>query len=202
MDGKIVRRVASECCAYLESVTGEKWSDAGVPGMDWNVAQVAAHISETVLWYATDLVAGDRELSTMEMRVRPESAPEDLVATLRTFASLLAHAVDGVGPDARGWHPDGLADASGFAGMACDEMLVHTADIGTGLGVPFQPSAELASATLRRLFPWAPAGGDAWETLLWANGRADLPGLERQVGWRWHCAPLSEWDGTNPRVVS
>jgi hypothetical protein len=26
-----------------------------------------------------------------------------------------------------------------------------------------------------------------------------IPGLERQTSWRWHCAPLEEWDGTNPR---
>jgi hypothetical protein len=38
-----------------------------------------------------------------------------------------------------------------------------------------------------------PVGG-----LLWANGRFDLPGQERQVDWRWHCAPLEEWDGLNP----
>jgi hypothetical protein len=35
--------------------------------------------------------------------------------------------------------------------------------------------------------------------LLWANGRVDLPGQERQTGWRWHCAPLAEWDGADPR---
>ena len=24
------------------------------------------------------------------------------------------------------------------------------------------------------------------------------PGQERQVDWRWQCAPLEEWDGLNP----
>jgi hypothetical protein len=37
-----------------------------------------------------------------------------------------------------------------------------------------------------------------WSALLWANGRTDLPGQRRQVPWRWHCAPLDEWDGRNP----
>jgi hypothetical protein len=27
---------------------------------------------------------------------------------------------------------------------------------------------------LARLFPWAPAAGDAWQALRWANGRAPL----------------------------
>ncbi|MEV0347917.1 hypothetical protein AB0H88_19275 [Nonomuraea sp. NPDC050680] len=68
-----------------------------------------------------------------------------------------------------------------------------------GLEPEFVPSEEVALTTLRRLFPWAPGETEAWKTLLWANGRADLPGQERQTGWRRHCAPPSEWDGTNPR---
>jgi hypothetical protein len=132
------------------------------------------------------------------MSVRPGSEPADLVATLATSAALLTRVVDTTPPEARGSHPHGLADASGFAAMACDELLVHTADAGHALGRAFTPSADLAEATLRRLFPWAPSGTDPWTTLLWANDRADLPGHERQIGWRWHCAPLAEWDGTNP----
>lgn len=79
-------------------------------------------------------------------------------------------------------------------------MLVHTHDAARGLALPFAPSAEPARATVDRLFPWAPTGTDPWQTLLWANDRADLPGYERQTGWRWHCAPLVEWNGLNPRT--
>jgi hypothetical protein len=82
--------------------------------------------------------------------------------------------------------------------MACDEFLVHTDDVARGLGVPFAPPRALARATLERLFPWAPADAEPWAALLWANGRIDLPGQQRQVDWRWHCAPLEEWDGLNP----
>ena len=46
--------------------------------------------------------------------------------------------------------------------------------------------------------PFGPADADPWAALLWANGRIDLPGQQRQVDWRWHCAPLEEWDGLNP----
>ncbi|MEV4165330.1 maleylpyruvate isomerase N-terminal domain-containing protein [Nonomuraea dietziae] len=198
MDAAIILRTADECGSYLRSVADQKWAETQIPGMDRTVAGIVAHIGDCLIWYATDLVAGDRELSTMEMRVRPESEPEDLIATLDAFAAVLAHVVAGTSPEARGWHPDGRADATGFAAMACDEMLVHTADVGTGVHQPFAPSEEIAAATLRRLFPWAPTDTDPWLTLLWANGRADLPGQERQVGWKWHCAPLEEWDGTNP----
>ncbi|MBK1786816.1 hypothetical protein [Prauserella cavernicola] len=112
--------------------------------------------------------------------------------------SLLGALLAQVDSGTRGWHPWGNADASGFAAMACDELLVHTDDVARGLGVPFAPRLELVDATLRRLFPWAPEGQDPWQTLLWANGRAALPGHPRLEKWRWHCAPLSEWDGHTP----
>jgi hypothetical protein len=151
------------------------------------------------------MAGGPRELSTMELRVRPAEEPAALIATLTTFASVLSYVVDGITPGQRGWHPDGLADATGFAAMACDEILVHTRDAALGLGLDYEPSEVLAGGVLRRLFPWAPdrpdatsvaAAADTWRTLLWANGRLAIPGHPRQVGWHRHPAPLSEWDGT------
>jgi hypothetical protein len=79
--------------------------------------------------------------------------------------------------------------------MACDEMLIHTDDAAKGLGLRFVPDLELAGRVLARLFPWHDPGSDAWQALLWANGRIDLPGRQNQTGWTWHCAPLADWDG-------
>jgi hypothetical protein len=94
----------------------------------------------------------------------------------------------------------GSPDPSGFAAMACDELLVHADDAARGLGLAFRPDADLAARVLARLFPWHIAGDDPWRTLLWANGRIDLPGQPTQKGWRWHCAPLAEWDGAPPSL--
>jgi uncharacterized protein (TIGR03083 family) len=201
MDGSEVVQAASECQAFLGGTVDRDWTRR-IPDMEWTVAQAVAHIGEILLWYATDLAAGPRELSAMDLRVRPEAAPPDLVAMLGSYATVLARVIDGAAHAARGWHPFGLADTSGFAAMACDELLVHTGDAARGLGLPFTPSTRLSRATLRRLFPWAPTDADPWQALLWANGRVDLPGQERQTGWRWHCAPLAEWDGVNPRTRS
>jgi uncharacterized protein (TIGR03083 family) len=200
VDGDEVLRAVGECQVFLAAAADQDWTRP-IPGMEWTVAEAVAHVPEGLLWYATDLAAGPRELSAMDLRVRPETPPPDLVAALGSYATVLARVIDGAAPGARGWHPYGIADACGFAAMACDELLVHTGDAARGLGLVFIPSAALAGATLRRLFPWAPADADPWQALLWANGRVDLPGQERQTGWRWHCAPLAEWDGTNPRTV-
>lgn len=198
MDGGHVLRSAGASQALLGSATDRDWT-APVAHLGWTVAETVAHMVEGVLWYATDLAAGgERELSTMDLRVRPETPPPDLVTTVGAFAIVLARVVDGAPPGSRGWHPYGLADAPGFAAMACDELLVHTDDAARGLGLPFTPPPDLAAATLHRLFPWAPPGFDPWPALLWANGRTDLPGHPRQVGWRWHCSPLEAWDGLNP----
>jgi hypothetical protein len=161
------------------------------------VAKAVGHIVEGTLWYASDLAAGERKLETMELRVRPGTANADLIRTIGVVATVLARVIDASPAGARGWHPMGQADASGFAAMACDELLVHTDDAARGLGVPFSPPDGLVRATLTRLFPWAP-GTDPWPALLWCNGRVELPGLPRQGRWAWHCAPLEEWDGLNP----
>jgi hypothetical protein len=84
--------------------------------------------------------------------------------------------------------------------MGMDELLVHTADIATGLGAAFTPDEEPVRLVLDRLFPWWPRGEEPWPALLWANGRLDLPGRPSLgAAWVWHCAPVEEWDGTLPR---
>ncbi|TMR24278.1 hypothetical protein ETD86_05040 [Nonomuraea turkmeniaca] len=200
MNGNMVLQTATECEGFLRSVASQDWAETPIPGMDWTVARTAAHISDCLLWYATDFAAGEQELSTTDIRVRPESKPDELISTMTTYSTVLARVVDGAAPGARGWHPFGLADASGFAAMACNEMLVHTNDVASGFDRAFLPPEQPAMATLRRLFPWAPADTPPWATLLWANGRTDLPGQERQVRWKWHCAPLAEWNGVNPML--
>ncbi|GAB3563973.1 hypothetical protein GCM10027445_07040 [Amycolatopsis endophytica] len=197
MDANVLLSTAETCAEFLSGHLERDWS-APVPELDLTVAGVVAHISDCLHWYAYDLTAGPVELATMESHVRPGSAPAELLVTLGTTAKVLAAVVATSAPEARGFHPWGAADPAGFAAMACDELLVHTSDAARGLGVPFEPPARLAAAALYRLFPWTPMDTEPWPTLLWANGRAPLPGHPRLTKWRWHCAPLSEWDGSAP----
>ena len=163
--------------------------------MEWTVTEAVSHTTFALLWYAVDLSAGPSELSVLNMPAKPGATPADLVRAVRSYSRVLESVIEAAPPDARGWHPAGIADTSGFAAMGCDEMLVHTYDAARGLGVRFDPTPELAERTLRRLFPWAPSDVVPWDGLIWANGRVALPGLKRLTRWRWHCAPLSEWDG-------
>ncbi len=193
-------RAATWCTDALHAEGGD-WN-APIPGLEWTVRQAVAHAAEACLWYAIDLSAGATELTTVEQRVKPDGEPAALVSTLTTCASMVVSVLRSVPPTQRGYHPFGVADPSGFAAMACDELLIHTDDALRGLGHVVAPPEDLCALTVRRLFPWVPDVGDPWVELRWANGRIDLPDRPSSNMWQWHCAPLAEWDGINPNASS
>ena len=197
--GDDVLAASLACRDFLKAALGGDWS-APVPGLNCTVASVVAHAANGVLWYALDVWGGPEDDTAFELKVRRDAPAATLIASLDSAARACAASVDAAPPDTRGFHPAGAADPSGFAAMACDELLVHIDDAARGLGLRFSPDPDLAARVLARLFPWHAPGDDPWRTLLWANGRIDLPGLPNQLGWTWHCAPLTDWDGHPPRL--
>jgi len=192
--GEDLRRAAASA---REVFAGADPTDP-VPIMGADVARVAGHLISVLVWYAQDLAAGPEETGGFELTPLPDVGLPVLLRQLDAAATVLARTVDGAGPDERGWHDWGIADASGFAGMGCAELLVHAGDVAEARRLTWTPPADLADAVLARLFPWAPANGDPAAALRWATGRTLLPGREPVTSWRWHCAPLAEWDGAVP----
>lgn len=185
---------------FLRGVEDRDWS-AAVPDLEFDVRKLAAHMSQTNFWYSVDFAARGADIVAFVPEIKAESEPADLIASIDVGVELLATVVAAASAEARGFHPFGMADASGFAAMACDEMLLHTNDIARAFEIDFAPPAEQAQAVLDRLFPWIDRSGgdeDAWTLLRYANGRIALPDRPRLERWRWHCAPLTEWDGTPP----
>jgi uncharacterized protein (TIGR03083 family) len=198
MRGSDVREAAEAALKFLEPLSGQDWSVA-LPDLDFTVASVVAHAANGALWYAVDFASGPGDDTAFDLTVEADAEPAKLLTTLRSAALLCATMVDALPADQRGFHPMGAADASGFAAMACDEILIHVRDAGTGLGAEFTADAGLAGRVLARLFPWYEPVPDPWTALLHANGRIDLPGRPHQPErWQWHCAPLAGWDGTVP----
>jgi uncharacterized protein (TIGR03083 family) len=195
MTSSDVRRTARDCVSFLRGSMDRDWN-ASVPGLDFSITGVVAHVAETCLWYAIDLAAAGNDLASVEHRVKTDTSPADVVDTLAAYAEVIAAVIEATPSTARGFHPFGMADPSGFAAMACDEILIHTDDAARGLGQAFHPDPDLAAAVLLRLFPWVSNVTDPWEQLRWANGRTDFADQPRLSGWAWHCAPLEEWDGT------
>ncbi len=197
INGGDILAAAAACHGFLQGAADADWS-AAVPGLDFTVASVVAHAANGPLWYALDLWGGPGDDAAFDLKVSADAANAALLVSLRSAARACAASVDAAPASTRGFHPAGAADPSGFAAMACDELLVHTDDAARGLGLRFAPDPELAGRVLARLFPWHDSGDDPWQALLWANGRIDLPGRPRQADWTWHCAPLADWDGRAP----
>ncbi|MCP3879971.1 MAG: hypothetical protein GY701_16500 [Sulfitobacter sp.] len=193
----LLRRTAAECTEFLRGTVDADWV-VDVPDLDMTVASVVAHAAEGCLWYAIDLAAGGNDLEPVEHRVKTDVANIDLVNTISAYGRVVAAVIEASPVEARGFHPMGAADRTGFAAMACDELLIHTDDAARGLGLRFRPDDDLAAAVLARLFPWVRGNENPWSLLRWANGRIELGDRKRLSDWAWHCAPLEEWDGTTP----
>lgn len=184
------------CRQALEPGLDRDWS---VPAgdLEWDCRRTLDHIADALLFYAALLATRATARIAAPRNGDPTASPAQLLTTVEAAAAILADVIRAAPPETRAFHPAGMADASGWIGMACEEILLHTDDIAQGLGLRFRPPDELSRRINARIFPWAPTDADPWAALRWAAGRAALPGRERLgPDWWWHCAPLSEWDGT------
>jgi hypothetical protein len=190
-----LREAASQARRALTPAVGADWNvTAG--DLEWTASRTLNHMVNALMFYSAQLarLASERLPRMRDGDERPP--PGELLDVLESAAAVLEAVALAAPEGARAFHPAGMADADGFVAMGIDEILIHTADIAKGLRIPFEPTAEVAAAALRRLFPWAPGEEPPWAALLWANGRAELAGHERLgPDWGWHCAPLQEWDG-------
>jgi hypothetical protein len=151
----------------------------------WSCRQTLDHIGDGLLWYSTQLAARATGLvPSSRPDAWPDASVDELFVALPPLAAVLAEVARAAPADTRAWHGFGVSDPEGFCAMACAEQLVHGADIAQGLGVEWNPPAEIASAALGRLFPdvMLDDGDDVW-TVLWHAHRDD-------PNWSWHAAPL------------
>ncbi|MCK2239161.1 MULTISPECIES: maleylpyruvate isomerase N-terminal domain-containing protein [unclassified Crossiella] len=184
--------VTAHVAAILAPATGQDWS--AVPGTgDWTARHTAEHLGDCLLSYAAQLVARPTDhYVRFEAFADKDATSAELLEFAVTGSRLLSAAVRTAPPETRAYHPTGLADPAGFAGMGCVEMLVHGHDLAAGLGLALDPPRAVCARVLTRMFPHTTAqltGLDPWRVLLWATGRAGLPDQPRQSGWRWRGAP-------------
>ncbi len=194
-----VRATASACRGVLQPVADANWERLAEE-LDRSCRKTPAHVLSALLYYAINLATRSTELR-FSGQSNPSLPVPELLDALEGRAAVLAEVCAAAPPSARGAHDWGMPDASGFAALACDEMLLHTSDIALALGASFDPSPDVCVRVLARLFPWAPRGEDPWQALRWANGRAPL-GERLRLGPSWvsHPSPLDEWDGRDPNA--
>ncbi|MFN8589872.1 MAG: hypothetical protein U0031_00330 [Thermomicrobiales bacterium] len=184
------------CRGTLEPALAGDWQ---IPAgdLDWSCQRTLDHIVDTLFLYAAYVATRAIDRITPPRNGDPAASPAQLLTTVGAAAAVLAEVIHAAPPGTRAFHPAGMADATGWIAMACEEIVIHTDDIAQGLGLPFHLPDDLSRRITARIFPWAPADAEPWAALRWAAGRAPLPDRERLgPDWWWHCAPLSEWDGT------
>ncbi|MFE2556364.1 maleylpyruvate isomerase N-terminal domain-containing protein [Streptomyces sp. NPDC055103] len=183
---ELVTAAAAETTAVLEKGADQSWRvKAG--DLDWSCRATLDHIALGVVGYAGLLIAQPTDRYITLFASIDEGAP--IVSGLegiRISGAILASAVREASPEVRAWHPYGHSDGPGFAAMGVLELTVHARDICRGLGFDWAPSDEMAAPVVERLFPDAPTGFGASDTLLWCTGRMELPGLPRRSGWKWN----------------
>ncbi|MCQ0005220.1 hypothetical protein [Actinomadura madurae] len=91
-----------------------------------------------------------------------DAGPAGLLQVLEACGGMLSAMVRTVAPDVRAHHVFGAADGEGFAAMGILETVVHTYDLADGLGLLWEPPADLCA---RVLGPAVPGGADRHRTL-------------------------------------
>jgi hypothetical protein len=186
--------------ATLGPAADRDWSTKAA-GLDWDCRTTLDHMVSAPLFHATNLAMRSTSRLPNPRGPNPAASVSDLIAAVEHTATILAQVALAAPPEARGFHPSGMADRQGFVALSANELLLHTHDIAAALDIAYQPPADLAELVLRRLFPWAPSDVPPWDALLWITNRGSLPGRESYgADWMGFSAPLQEWDGkTVPR---
>ena len=168
--------------------TGADW-DWSVPAgtLEWSCSRTAAHTVDSVLAVAFFLASRkqdgypewDWSVPTTE---RPELVSDALDGVGRVLSGVVATAEPGT--RAIIWRrPRPTTGAAGdFAARGGIEMILHAHDVCTGLGIAFEPPADLCARLRDHTLEWvhwtAPGWhalvptDDPWGDLLDASGRA------------------------------
>lgn len=194
MGGDQVDETVAGAVALLRAVAGRDWDGVRAGRLEWSCRKTAERIASDLIAYAGQL-AGRASTAYVPFEIVLDDGTDNtgVVDVIETTGALLAAAVRTAPREVRAFHPYPFRSANreGFAAMGVTEVLLHTHDIAQGLGVEYEPPAELCADVLARIFPHVRPGSAPWPTLLWATGRGELPGR----------APLTEWRWSNNLVI-
>ncbi|MGP2439105.1 GNAT family N-acetyltransferase [Streptomyces sp. JW3] len=183
-----VEAAVAGAVAALRTAVDRDWAAVRAGRLEWSCRETATHVASDLLAYAGQLAGRATEAYVpFELALDEGTGNEGVLQVVRTTGALLAATVRSTPREVRAFHPYPFRDADrdGFAAMGVAEVLLHTHDMAAGLGVAYEPSAELCGYVLTRIFPHVRPAADAWRTLLWATGRGELPGRPPVDGWKW-----------------
>jgi hypothetical protein len=166
--------------------SGRDWSvPAGM--LEWSCLRTADHAVDCV--YAPAFFLASRRTDRYpdtggDMTLGEGATPERLVESLGMATRILAGVVNDAASETRAVlfrRPTIVLGApADFPPRAALELSLHAHDVGTGLGVPFEPPRDLAGRLREHTRPWPVwrafghelgASDDPWTDLLVASGR-------------------------------
>jgi 8-oxo-dGTP pyrophosphatase MutT (NUDIX family) len=174
------------------------WS-ARAGTLEWTCTRTADHTVDAVLAVAFFLASrnqdGYPEWGWAELTMGPDARPEHLVEAAAAVGRVLSALVVTAEPGTRAaiWRLPvvGTGTPDDFAARGALEMILHAHDVCAGLGLPFDPPADVCTRLRDHTRGWphwsmpnwspAPTTDDAWSDLLAGSGRTRT---ERDD--RWH----------------
>jgi RimJ/RimL family protein N-acetyltransferase len=188
MGGERVTEAVAGAVEALRAGADRDWSEVGAGRLEWSCRRTAEHVASDLIAYAGQLAGRAQDAYVpFDIALEDGADNEGILHVIETTGALLAAAVATTPREVRAFHPFPFhsANREGFAAMGIAEVLLHTHDMAEGLGLAYEPPAELCEDILTRIFPHVRPGPDHWRTLLWATGRSDLLGRAPVTGWHW-----------------
>ena len=150
--------------------------------LEWSCFETADHTIDCVFSYGFLFASRAQAASPRfgEVHALADATPTDLVAGLRAMSNLLIGAITTAPAGTRAiiWRRPEPATGSpnDFAARGAHELMLHTHDIGAGLGIPFDPPRAICQRLVEHTASW-PYGelqrtDNAWSDLLARSGRA------------------------------
>jgi hypothetical protein len=180
-------RLAEQVASLWASASDRDWS-AQAGTVEWSCLRTADHAVDCV--YAPAFFLASRRRDDYpdvgsDLTMGDGAEPARLAESLLIAARLLAGVVNDADPSVRAVifrFPEVLiAPPADFAPRGAIELILHAHDVCTGLGLGFEPDAELCRRLREHTRPWPmwtvawhglACTEDAWGDLLHASGRA------------------------------
>ena len=192
-DDVIAAAAAAE--AALRPAADRDWSVRAGP-LEWDVERTITHMTAAAAAkYTLYLASRCEHFIGLSVTRWPDATNDEVVDSIVPVATGLA-AVAAITPSSvRAYHIAGPSSPADYVGRACVELLVHTDDALSGLGVAFAPPEDLCQRVLCAAIPGLhrtgqrlarPAGGQRQADPL---TRPNRPRFPRQPSLR-HCADV------------
>lgn len=204
-DSLDVRSVIDDLMRHVSTLPDDSW-DEFAHNLTWTRRETIGHLCDDLVFYAMQ-IAGNQPPQTSYVEFieppawreggpqsvlypDPDAGTPGVVSCLDAAGGVLSAVVATVPASRRGFHPDGISDASGFAAMGIAEAVLHgydilatRADSGEVNTGGYAPDGAVVARVLDRIFPDVTRTADPWNDLLRATGRH---AESTTTDWRWN----------------